>query len=492
MWKAQVSELKFPNVDSADVIAFENTLDLAKLGTLHLGHRVGSVGDDGDYNLEVSLHGRDICVCLHRNSMQLTAFTPLVCEVVAMSENLENQRAACVFPFDVSSYYDRGDYYDDYEDGAGYQNSSGEEINANDPRLVGSFALARCSTLNRECCRDNYTVIIRVRIVAKGRETGLQLAAASAKQENFQVPRGSMLSLLVDPELSLADVRLVGTCRGSSVPVLGHRLILASQSAVLRRMLTGSFKEGSDNIIPFEGISARGLCMVVRHLYGSSMDTLHNRPGHGSDGESWTTNHQLFVEMYQFSSTYMLADLRKDCEKEILTMFSSRSTISIRENLDFYTTIVHMAILQESNNVVLHLASCLHNLQLPLFETSTACKESGKPVYSEGVWCGELCVPESVLSFMNMDSEVILALARELPATLRSLSFLWSWLSYPYANDSKNFRMTVHSKAVVEAFGLDEMSLTDLKKSKLYCKASKVASADVLMRIIHRLASACP
>lgn len=156
----------------------------------------------------------------------------------------------------------------------------------------------------------------------------------------------------------------------------------------------------------------------------------------------------------------------------------------------FFKEALRYAGLQEKDDLLDHLASCFHDVQLAGFQNTFM------KFLAERASCGGRDVPADVAPFMDLDLDSILHLARALPPTLRSLSFLWSWLCYSVDEDDllddskRDLPRMVHGSAVVREFCLDDMSLQDLIRCRSFVSASRLASPDVLLRIVEILAHA--
>ena len=90
----------------------------------------------------------------------------------------------------------------------------------------------------------------------------------SVRVDNPLLLRGFMEPLLFSDQFS--DVTFVIEASGEKIP--GHRLILASASAMLARMLYGHFVEGSSREVKLSGVESSTIRSLFRYIYTGSID----------------------------------------------------------------------------------------------------------------------------------------------------------------------------------------------------------------------------
>lgn len=224
-------------------------------------------------------------------------FVPLVLQVDCYGKtgfwhrsNSERSRPSCKLVSGIG-VWNGNDIYD----------HTGKIIAASYKRVAAATAIfCRSSTLRETLCDESMHFKVRVRCADYSKVVQNISASFAKRKREVAIPRGSMLSLLVCPESSLADIMLVGifpnSSEGPSDPVLAHRVILSSESTVFKTMLSGNFKESGAVEIRLEDISSNALAMVVRYLYGAQLETLHIPPGDSDpDIPSWQEDLSLFM-----------------------------------------------------------------------------------------------------------------------------------------------------------------------------------------------------
>lgn len=488
--------------------------------------RAASAGNVRAVNLRIGEHhsqsmmldlfqqGRNTCFTISRKSGAVRRFVPLIFELrcsqkVGVQSDSEEEILSC-FLFSTVGCCENG-FKSNFFD------SNGHGVTRSDRRIARSTStLGLTSTVRKRFCDMNKSFTVRIRVTECTDAVAQRIYALAAENEApplhlYEFSRGSMLSLLVSPEDSLADVKLVGCLDISdgapSTPTLAHRLILSSQSSVFRRMFASSFKESAASEIQLEDISGKAVTMVVRYLYGAEFDRLHIPPGGpGPDIPSWKDELPLFIQLWTFSSSHMLEDLRRECEDQLKKMFLPMSPIQIAGSASFFKDALSFAVLSEKEDLVYHFASCFHEMQLQGSLALPQRKVVPGTLPIEGALHEERVVPAHSAPFMDLDLDSIIHLAEAMPPTLCSLSFLWFWLSFsdylrltnpresPASSaegDTENSvpRM-VHGAAVMAAFHLDEMNVDDLRQTRFYSSACRFAPVDVLVRIIDTLAQA--
>lgn len=90
----------------------------------------------------------------------------------------------------------------------------------------------------------------------------------SVKVDNPLLLRGFIEPLLFSEQFS--DVTFVIEASGEKIP--GHRLILASASVMLARMLYGHFVEGSSREVKLSGVDSTTIRSLFRYIYTGSLD----------------------------------------------------------------------------------------------------------------------------------------------------------------------------------------------------------------------------
>jgi BTB/POZ domain len=195
---------------------------------------------------------------------------------------------------------------------------------------------------------------------------------------------GWMLKMFDAPDQSDADVRLQGTGpggEGKGKILYGHRNILSFRFEFFRALLSGAYKERSEDIVVLPNISSDALEVLLRYIYGAPLPKTMAGEKYG-----------ILLEIWQFADAKMMPGLSMECE------------IIAVENVtpSLFCGCFRVARLLEAVAAVSTLAHRFHEMD----ETSEA-------------------THEVVETFTHIE---ICALLREMPVTMRALKLADKWI----------------------------------------------------------------
>jgi BTB/POZ domain len=195
---------------------------------------------------------------------------------------------------------------------------------------------------------------------------------------------GWMLKMFDAPSQSGAEVRLQGAGpggEGKGKILYGHRNVLSFRFEFFRMLLTGAYKERSEDIVVLRDVSSDALEVLLRYIYGAPLrETLA--------GEKYG----MLLEIWQFAAAKMMPGLSRQCE--ILAV--ENVTLSL------FCGCFRVACLLEAVAAVSTLAHRFHEMD----ENSEA-------------------THEVVETFTHIE---ICALLGEMPVTMRAMKLADKWI----------------------------------------------------------------